>query len=170
MKKNKKMLTAIAALMLVAFPLMANAQLHRGPWRDYGPPRVSRYYASLAEDYNVPYRDIREMHGAGVTDDDMPGILYIYTHSHYSLRQIYSLRLRGATWENLSNWCGVPLCRDRSGPPFGNAYGYYRNGPGRYQDGPGRWDREDNQYHGQSWEDRGGVRQQEEHSEDEDDD
>ena len=63
------------------------------------------------------------MHEAGVVDEDIPGLLYIYTHSNYSLRQIYCLKLRGATWDNLSNWCGVPLYRDRSGPPYGNAYG-----------------------------------------------
>ena len=26
-----------------------------------------------------------------------------------------------------SNWCGVSLCRDLLGPPYGNAYGHYRH-------------------------------------------
>lgn len=45
-----------------------------------------------------------------------------------------------STWENLSNWCGVPLYGDRGGPPYGNAYGYYSHGPGKQWNGPGRSD------------------------------
>ncbi len=136
---------AAAALTLAVLPVTTNAQPRISIRLDFGAPSVNRYYASLAESYNVPYGDICQMHEAGVLDEDMPTILYIYTHSQYSLRQIYSLRVRGATWENLSNWCGVPLYQDRSGPPHGNAYGYYRHGPGR-------WDGEREGHHGR-WND-----------------
>ncbi len=134
---------AIAVLMMAVFPMKTNAQARFSFGLEFGTPPVNRFYVSLGEYYDVPYRDIFVMHEAGVIDEDMPVILYIYTHSQYSLRQIYSLRLRGATWENLSNWCGVPLYRDRGGPPFGNAYGYYDHGPGKRWNGQGRWRDED---------------------------
>ncbi len=140
MRTGKSVTIAIALLMLAALPVTTHAQPRVRFELELGTSPWNGYYGSLSEDYNVPYHDICVMHDAGVADEDMPTILYIYTHSQYSLRQIYSLRLNGATWENLSNWCGVPLYRDRSGPPYGNAYGYYQHGPGRtwYAPGEGR--------------------------------
>src|SRR5512143_1629622 len=140
--KTNRIRTLMATLILAAVPVTVHAQPVISFRLEIGARPVNRYYVSLAQYYNVPYRDICVMREAGVVDEDIPVILYIYTHSQYSLRQIYSLRLRGATWENLSNWCGVPLYGYRSGPPYGNAYGYYRNGPGRQWDEHGRWDDE----------------------------
>jgi len=131
MKAKSRIAATIAVLLLVAFAMTSNAQTRVSFRLELGSPPMNRYYVSLSEDYDVPYHDIRVLHEAGVIDEDIPVILYIYTHSHYSLRQICSLRLRGATWENLSNWCGVPLYREHYRPPYGKAHGYYRNGPGR---------------------------------------
>ena len=139
---------AIASLILAAIPMTTDAQSPISFRLEFGTPPVSRYYVSLGESYSVSYQDVCLMHEAGVVDEDMPLILYIYTHSQYSLRQIYSLRLRGASWEQLSNWCGVPLYRDRNGPPYGNAYGYYSHGPGKQWNGPGLSDGEGNGYNG----------------------
>ncbi len=138
--KLNLVIVGMTVLLLMALPSISQAQVNVSLGLEFHSVgnRGNGYYASLGESYGVPHGDICMMREAGVADADMPTILYIYAHSQYSLRQIYSLRLRGATWEQLSNWCGVPLYRDggrlysyRSGPPYGNAYGYYRHGPGR---------------------------------------
>lgn len=163
MKTNIRVITVIASLIMAAIPMTIDAQPRPGWQREYHAPPVSGYYVSLGESYGVPYHDVCLMHEAGVVDEDMPLILYIYTHSQYSLRQIYSLRLRGATWEQLSNWCGVPLYGDRNGPPYGNAYGYYSHGHGRQWNGPGLSGDEGNGHHGkQMKEQRGRGRFQDE--------
>ena len=164
MKTKSSLAVAIAALALAAFPMTTSAQARVNFGIEFDTRPVNRYYVSLGESYDVPYGDICQMHDAGVADGDMPTILYIYTHSQYSLRQIYSLRLRGATWENLSNWCGVPVYRDRGGPPYGNAYGYYRNGPGAHRIEHGRWRDDDRGHDGRGRnDDHGGGRHHEEH-------
>ncbi len=145
-----------AVLMLAAVPMVADAQPRISIQLEFGAPPVDRYYGSLAESYGVPYRDICVMHDAGVADEDIPVILYIHTHSQYSLRQIYSLRLRGATWDNLSNWCGVSLYGYRSGPPYGNASGYYRQSPGKQWNEHGR---QDDQGYGRNGKGRNGERE-----------
>jgi hypothetical protein len=142
MKTNNRTMLAMAILLLASIPGMAFAQPRVSIQLEFGGPPARGFYGSLAESYDVPERDIWVMHEAGVADNDIPELLYIYAHSHYSLRQIYSLRLRGATWENLSNWCGVPLFRDRSGPPYGNAYGHYKHATERYRERSERWDDE----------------------------
>ncbi|HUL44838.1 MAG TPA: hypothetical protein VLY03_10830 [Bacteroidota bacterium] len=99
-------------LLALAVPAKTNAQVHVNVGFVLGGPQVHTadpYWASLENRYHVSYRDLCEMRDAGIRDADMPRILFIYTHSHYSLRQIYSLRRNGATWVQLSTWCGVPL-------------------------------------------------------------
>ena len=154
MKTNNRTTLAAALFVLAFIPGIAFAQPRVSIQLEFGGPSVRGFYGSLANSYDVPERELWVMREAGVVDDDMPVILYIYTHSNYSLRQIYSLRLRGATWENLSNWCGVPLSRDRSGPPYGKAYGHYKHSSDRYWDKPGRADDEGDGRHGKG---RGSV-------------
>ncbi len=167
MKTIGKVALAMAASAILVLPVKAQPRVNF--WLQIGTPPANRFYVSLSEYYDVPYRDIYVMHEAGVVDDDIPVILYIYTNSHYSLRQIYSLRLRGATWDNLSNWCGVPLYREHFGPPYGRAYGYYRNGPGRYRFEPRARDRDGDEYYGRAWDgERGRERYRGERSEGDD--
>ena len=122
--------------MLVFGTTPSNAQVRIDLSLQFGTPdrTFNRYYTDLAANYNMPYDAIYEMHFAGIPDQDMPIILYIKVNSQYSLRQIYSLRARGATWAQLSNWCGVPLYFDNhgsfyrhDGTPYGNAYGHNKN-------------------------------------------
>ncbi len=170
MKTISRGILVLASLMLAALPMRTDAQPRIGFRLEIGTPPVDQYYVSLGEYYGVPYHDIWVMHNAGVVDEDMPLILYIYTHSQYSLRQIYSLRLNGATWENLSNWCGVPLYGDRGGPPYGNAYGYYRHGPGNHWYAPGPWDGGNRGHEGKWWKGGRGRSRNHGHHEGDDDD
>jgi hypothetical protein len=147
MKTSIRVRTVTAVLVLATIPVIAVAQPRVGIRLGFGTPG-NGFYISLSEDYGVPYQDIWVMHEAGVFDEDLPVILYLYTHSHYSLRQIYSLRLRGATWENLSHWCGVPSAGYRSGPPYGHAYGHYSHGAGKHRNGAAPWNGEGNGRHG----------------------
>ncbi len=132
----------LTGLLLILAPAMSSAQTRFGFRLEIGGPTrtINHDYYELGLQYGVPYDDIYAMHYEGVPDCDIPVILYIHANSPYSLRQIYSLRLRGATWENLSAWCGVPINTRyigeysyRNGPPYGNAYGYYEHGPGRWK-------------------------------------
>jgi hypothetical protein len=133
----------ILLVLLTAGIVSSNAQVRIGLHLQFGEPvRVlNPYYTDLAANYNVPYDAIYEMHYAGISDKDMPIILYIKANSRYNLQHIYNLRARGATWEQLSTWCGVKLFFDGSRiyfrndtPPFGNAYGYHKNHPGKHKD------------------------------------
>lgn len=139
---NRILYTAglITLLTLVFGSASSNAQVRVDVRLQFGEPvrTFDPYFTDLAAFYNMPYDAINEMHFAGIADQDMPVILYIRAHSQYSLRHIYSLRARGATWAQLSNWCGVPLYFDdhrlyyrHDRLPYGNAYGHYKNKNGK---------------------------------------
>ncbi len=113
-------------------------------------PDGARFDLRVHDYDGVPYEEYCDLRDRGICDEDIPVIVYIRNHSRYSIARIASLRARGATWDQLSAWCGVPLLipegryhEYRQGPPYGNAYGYWRHGRGR-GDGWGRgWDRHD---------------------------
>ena len=124
----------------------------------------------------MPYDEVCYVRDAGIPEYEVSDVLYIYKHSHYPLRHIVDLRLRGASWTQLYTWCGIPQdvyyrsYREiyRPGPPYGNAYGYYKNhgrpdyysydrdrrdGRGnRYDNWNYRYDNRDNRY--DNWDDR----------------
>jgi hypothetical protein len=131
----KRILTALSLFaILFAVNAMAQPQVRLG--LSFGDaPRANRFYVELTNRYDVPYEQVCFVRDAGLPDEDIPDVLYIYTHSDYSLRHIINLRLRGATWNELYTWCGIPqdiyyrpaVPVYRTGPPYGNAWGYYRN-------------------------------------------
>lgn len=143
----KRTLTLLAALtLLVSMGAFAQSRVRAGV--SFGDGRLTGFYIGLTDEYRVPSDRVRYLYEAGVPEEDMPDILFIYTHSNYSLSHIVNLRQRGATWFELYTWCGIPqniayvprdvryrphqyaywtsVERYRSGPPYGNAYGHYK--------------------------------------------
>jgi hypothetical protein len=138
MKKRRLYISTGLILLAASMTMQASAQrLEVSAQFSGGESAYGIYFSSLSREHGVPYSDMCVMRNAGVVMEDMPVILYIYHRSPYSLRQIYSLRPRGATWAQLSNWCGVPLnfengrCVTTYGPPYGIARGYYGHGKGK---------------------------------------
>ncbi len=106
---------------------------------DRGRP-VNEFYVTMGNYYHVPYEEVCAVHDVGISDDDIPVVLFIHANSQYSVRHIANLRARGASWVQISTWCGVPPTvygyserPYRRGPPYGNAYGYWKHGPGRWR-------------------------------------
>lgn len=146
--------TILALALLALVPLLAAAQTRLHARLDILDGRVNGFTFALSDEYRVPERDICAVRNEGLCDDDMREVLYIYTHSHYPLRHIARLRMRGATWTELYRWCGVerPVVTRWDGPPYGKAYGFYKKhgnkharfdregdrGPGRHR-GRGEW-------------------------------
>jgi hypothetical protein len=155
--KRKMAITAGTILLLIAaLPLRSAAQPRVDFRMEFGDGTpVNRLYVDLGNYYHISYEELIAMHEAGICDDDIPVILYLHSRSPYSLRQLYGFRARGASWEQLSAWCRVPLRtyeRERfswwTGHPFANGYGIERRDDRGNRDGGcysandgGRYDR-----------------------------
>jgi hypothetical protein len=144
----KRTITLLAALTLLA-TMGAFSQSRVRAGISFGDGRLSGFYLGLTTEYSVPDARVRYLYEQRIPDEDMSDLLFIYTHSHYTLDHIVALRQRGASWDQLYTWCGIrddvyyqPRdvryrphhfayrghdARYRSGPPYGNAYGYYKN-------------------------------------------
>jgi len=102
--------------------------------------RLRDFYLAIGDHYGVPPQqvvEIRDRHRC--PDDELPVVFFLAARSHVEPAVIFNLRLKKMSWLDISFHYGltpeiffVPLTLERVGPPYGNAYGYYRkHGPAR---------------------------------------
>ncbi len=127
----------VMALLMTSYT--AASQTHFGV--SFGNGQLESFYLSVGDYYHAPVRQIEVVHEYGIPDDEIPVVFFIARHSRYEPIEIVRMRERGDSWTVISDRCGVSRevyyvpDEGRSGPPYGNAYGYYRkHGNGRWRD------------------------------------
>ncbi len=131
--------TALFAMAMLASPDRSGAQTSMGLNIRNG--KVENFYMAIGDYYRVPEREVTVIHERGIAEDEVPVVYFIARHSRYAPSDIVQMRLRGESWWDISDRCGVS--RDDyyidesgvSGPPFGHAYGYWKkHRRGRFSD------------------------------------
>lgn len=96
---------------------------------------LSGFHFALGEYYRVPEREIMVIRGRHIPDDDIPVVLFIAQRARVAPGAVVDLRLSGRSWMDISLHFGlgpeiyyVPV-KGAYGPPYGNAWGYYKNKP-----------------------------------------
>ena len=95
---------------------------------------ISGFSLSIGDYYRVPTREII-MIERYLPEEDISVIYFLARHSHRTPQYISQLRLNGMSWWNISIHLGLDPrtlyivdSRRHSGPPYGKAYGYYKEG------------------------------------------
>lgn len=96
---------------------------------------LNSFHLSVGDYYGASHADLTYMSRSGISDDEMPVALFISTSGAISINTIINLRLKGLSWFDISlrykvgpDRYYVPFKRD-PGPPYGKAWGYYKNKP-----------------------------------------
>ena len=103
---------------------------------------LQSFYMAVGDYYGVPYRDvIRVRERYRLHDEELPVVFFLAARVPINPSVILDLRLGGMSWLDISFRYGltpdiffVSVTTARIGPPYGNAYGYYR----KYRAG-GEW-------------------------------
>jgi hypothetical protein len=100
-----------------------------------GPESPAAYHGDLGRFYGVPVGDVQKIKAMKIHDDELPVAMFIANRARVSPQSVAAMRLGGKSWLDVSVHFGlgpqsyyVPV-RTVSGPPYGKAYGYYRNKP-----------------------------------------
>lgn len=124
-------LLALAVLSVGSSAVQADTRMGIGATIVNGDLRS--FYLSLGEYYRVPEREIGVIRDRHISDYDVPVVLYIAQRARVTPGVVVDLRLAGNSWMDITLRFGlspdiyyVPVQRV-SGPPYGNAYGYYKN-------------------------------------------
>ena len=118
---------------LAVFPASSNARSEAGmKITDEG---VMGFYLAIGDYFHVPEREVIIIRERKVRDEEIPVVFFLAQRARVSNKTIIKMRLSSMTWLEISLHYGlspeifyVPV-RVIKGPPYGRAYGYYRNKP-----------------------------------------
>ena len=95
-------------------------------------PGAKEFHLAICEHYHVPEATVIVVR-KDLPDDDLPVVFFIAERAHVAPESVVALRARGMSWMDVSlhykltaEVFHVHFVRD-PGPPYGVAYGYYKN-------------------------------------------
>ncbi len=102
--------------------------------------RLRSFYLALGDYYRVPPRQVVEIHDRyRFPEEELPVVYFLAARAHVEPAVIINFRMRKMSWLDIAfhyrltpDIFFVPVSVERIGPPYGNAYGYYRKyGPAK---------------------------------------
>jgi hypothetical protein len=130
------MRSSIALLALAVFSFTAPA-VHSDTRMDVGATIVNGdmrgFYFALGDYFRVPEREVIVIRERRIPDYDIPVVLFISQRARVAPGAIMDLRLSGRSWMDITLYFGlgpdvyyIPV-KEVYGPPYGRAYGHYKN-------------------------------------------
>ena len=100
-----------------------------------GPEGLKSFYFSISDYYHVPEQKVEVLGERKIPEEELSVVFYIAGIAGEKPEAIIRLRLGGSSWYDISikygiyaNMYYVPL-KSNPGPPYGKAYGYFKNKP-----------------------------------------
>lgn len=129
--QSKIILLALVMLSLGVLPTHADTRMDIGATIVNGDMRG--FYFALGDYYRVPEREVMFIRERHIPDYDIPVVLFISQRARVAPGVIMDLRLSGRSWMDITLHFGlgpdiyyIPV-KAVSGPPYGRAYGHYKN-------------------------------------------
>lgn len=131
--------TVIAVLILTLFPAIPSADAT--DIRVPVPPPVilpplPPFHLDIRDYFNVPEPEIIKISDRHIPDEQIPVVLFLASMASVPPPAIIDLRQAGKTWMDICRHFSlapdifyVPVKEGVTGPPFGKAYGHFKNKP-----------------------------------------
>lgn len=110
----------------------------RGAWEagvSISEEGVTGFHLSIGEYYNISVAEVEIVSRRSVSDEELSVVFFLASRAGVSNAKIIDLRLKGLSWMEITIRLGlgadiyyVPVKRVK-GPPYGKAYGFYKNKP-----------------------------------------
>ncbi len=133
MKRQLWCILLSATVLTILVPQINRADVNLGLNIQDG--EVRSFYLAVGNYYSVPERTLVVVHERNIPDDEVPVVFFIAQRARVSPEVIIDMRLSGRSWMDITLHYGlspeifyVPLAV-APGPPYGKAYGYYKNRP-----------------------------------------
>ena len=122
--RTKIVLTSILLGLLLAGPSWSQVSVSVG---------LPGFYLSIGNFFGYPQERVTYYHNRGIPDDDLPVLFFICKHAMVEPDVVLDLRIgRGWSWGQICEYYRIspdvfyyPV--QNYGPPYGHAYGYYKN-------------------------------------------
>ncbi len=96
---------------------------------------LKAFHVSIGEHYGEKEKAVVAVRGTHVTDQEIPVVYFLAKRAGVDKKKVLALRVKGKTWMEISVALGLDAgafyveAGDVKGPPYGNAYGHYKNKP-----------------------------------------
>ncbi len=94
---------------------------------------VKSFYLAVGDHYHAPEAELVAVRERHVPDEELPVVMFLATRARVTPSAILDLRLKGMSWMEISLRFGLNASTyyvdagEVSGPPFGHAYGHFKN-------------------------------------------
>ena len=131
---NSKPVFIVSLIAALACPLILQAQVNVGV--SIGEEGLRGFYLAVGDYYKVPEREIVVIKERRIPPEETPVVLIIAAQARVTPSAVIDLRLAGKSWMDISIHLRlspeifyVPVKVAVAGPPYGKAYGYFKNKP-----------------------------------------
>lgn len=125
-----------AATMILGFMLLPATQICRAEvtiGATIGDEGLKEFHLAIGKQYNYPEKEVVTIRDKHIPEEELPVVFFLARRAQVSPMTIVKLRLKGQSWIDISLHYGlspdiffVPVQVD-PGPPYGRAYGHYRD-------------------------------------------
>lgn len=100
-----------------------------------GDDGIKGFYLAIGEHYKVAEKEVVVVKKRRVPDEELPVVFFLAVRTGVAPKMIIDLRLKGMSWMDVTLHFGlnaeifyVPV-KVKPGPPYGKAYGHFKNKP-----------------------------------------
>jgi len=94
---------------------------------------LKSFHLAVGDFYGVPQESVQKVRGRNVSDEELPVVFFFARRAGVAPEVILKLRLGGKSWMEIGLQYGVTAeayyvpVNNPPGPPYGKAYGHYKN-------------------------------------------
>ncbi len=125
-------LTAVLIIVLVS-PLTQLCRAEVTVGATIGDDGIRQFHLAISKQFNYPEKEVVVVRERNIPEDELPVVFFLARRAQVTPMTIVKLRLGGQSWWDISLHYGlspdvffVPVHGD-PGPPYGRAYGYYKD-------------------------------------------
>ncbi len=96
---------------------------------------IKEFYLAIGDHYKAPEKEVIIVKERGIPDDDLPVVFFLSKRAGVSPGVIIDLHLGGKSWMDITFHYGLTAeiyyveVAKVKGPPYGKAYGHFKNKP-----------------------------------------
>jgi hypothetical protein len=127
----RSLTVVIAALLVVGGTQKVNADVSLGVSISDG--ELKSFHLAVGDFYDVPQEQVHMVRGKNVGDEELAVVFFFAHKAQVNPEVILKLRLGGKSWMEIGLQYGVTAdayyvpVEKAPGPPYGKAYGHYKN-------------------------------------------
>ncbi len=125
--------TLVLLLFVMFFPLTAQTGDGVEVGLSIDKEGIKAFHLAVGNHFQIEYRDVVSARERKVPNEELPVVYFMARHAGVAPGAIIKMRLGGETWMQIAfnygldaSYFHVPV-KHKPGPPYGNAYGHFKN-------------------------------------------